>query len=492
MEIEPLLPYQQDGAAWLSQRTQALLADDMGLGKTCQSIVASDMIGARNILVICKTNAVINWSREFEKFSPMDRPVTMIRSGEDRPRHGVTIISYDFVGVPRAKRAIIKAKLALDDSNAKRRADIARKIERNRRELLAAIKAISWDVVIIDEAHFLKERDADRTRQVYGNETERNGLVHAAARCWRLTGTPAMNNAGEVWTHLKSAGVYTQPYWDFVFQYCTGFDGDYGYKITGTKNEAQLRQLLAQFMLRRKKEDVMKDLPEIRFSTVTVERSEVSLDPYFYENWYKIGIPAFQDQLKQAESALQGGLSMVRSTPLYKTDDALRMIEAASTSTATLRRYIGLAKAPAVLDIIAHELAENAYSKIVIFAMHTQVIQMARERLKKFGVVTLYGGTPAEKRQANIDSFQNNERTRVFVGQVVAAGDSITLTAASEVVFLESAWVPAMNAQAAARCHRIGQTKKVRVRFFVCAETVDEDVMRAVAAKTREIAKFLA
>lgn len=238
----------------------------------------------------------------------------------------------------------------------------------------------------------------------------------------------------------------------------------------------------------------MKELPEITFGTVTVERSEVSFDPWFYENYREIGIPAFQEKLIEMDKTLRTGLNLVRTTSSEKrpwVDDAVHVLEAYATSTATLRRYIGLAKTPKVLEIITEELKENQYEKIVIFAVHQSVIEMTRSHLKDFNPVTLYGGTPPKKRQANIDRFQNDKYCRVFVGQIQAAGDSITLTAAHEVAFLEADWVPFNNAQAAARCHRIGQTEKVRARFFVCAETVDEDVMRAVATKTREIAKFL-
>jgi len=172
-------------------------------------------------------------------------------------------------------------------------------------------------------------------------------------------------------------------------------------------------------------------------------------------------------------------------------DDTLRLVDSFSKSTSTLRRYIGLAKLPNVLDIIEEELATKAVDKIVLFAIHQQVIELTRLRFRKYGAVTLFGGTPAKKRQEHIDKFQNDKRCRVFIGQIVAAGTGITLTAAHEVAFIESSWVPADNAQAAMRCHRVGQIKPVRVRFFTCEGSVDEEVMSVVVHKTRNITKVI-
>lgn len=458
IELETPFPYQVEGARYVASKQHALLADSMGLGKSCQAVLACDIIGAQRILVICPANIRVNWSREFTRFSPMDRDCAVIATGTDRPVNvGVTIVSYDLIA--------------------------------GNNKLRNELRGRKWDVLVLDEAHYLKERSAKRTRAIYGHNSKVPGIAGSAARVWRLTGTPAPNNASELYTHLKSAGIYAGQYWDFVFEFCTGFDPGFGFKITGHKNVDRLKALLAQFMLRRKKEQVMAQLPPLTHQHVTVERSQVELDPYFYENWRPIGVKAFLADMEHRDKVLKAAVAVAKSNHDSHSDDVLAVLEGFATSTATLRRYIGLAKLPRVLEIIKEELATKQIDKIVLFAIHKDVIESARVALREFKPVTLYGGTPADKRQANIDKFQKDPKCRVFIGNITAAGVGITLTAAHEVAFIETDWVPANNAQATMRCHRIGQTKHVRVRFFSCAGSVDEEVMRTLIHKTRELSK---
>ena len=119
------------------------------------------------------------------------------------------------------------------------------------------------------------------------------------------------------------------------------------------------------------------------------------------------------------------------------------------------------------------------------------MIKWLQHLLRPYGVVTLFGETPAEKRQKHIDKFQRNPKCRVFIGQIVAAGTGITLTAASEVMFVEASWNPAENAQAAMRAHRIGQTRPVRVRFMGLANSIDEKIQTVLRAKAKAIAEIL-
>ncbi len=195
--VEVAFPHQLVGAHFLSNHRQALLADEMGLGKSCQAVVGADLIGANNILVLCPAAVRINWQREFERFSPLDRPCTVLLTGKDRvPTSGVVVCSYDL---------------------------LVNETVRNR------LKLTEWDLLVLDEAHALKERSAKRTRSVYGHSSRSLGLISRAKRTWRLTGTPAPNNASELYTHLKSAGLIEMPCWDFVARFCTGFDSGFGF-----------------------------------------------------------------------------------------------------------------------------------------------------------------------------------------------------------------------------------------------------------------------
>jgi SWI/SNF-related matrix-associated actin-dependent regulator 1 of chromatin subfamily A len=454
---ETPFPYQLTGADFLVDNPQALLADEMGLGKSAQVVLACDQIHARNILIVCPAALRVNWDREFKKFSNTPRNSTILQTGKDGHREGLNIISYD---------------LLVSSQN-----------------LLSSLQNQSWDVLVFDEAHYLKERTSKRTKACYGHN-KTTGLIRKAKYVWRLTGTPMPNNASELYTHLRSAGVISQSYWDFVFEFCEGFQGDYGYKITGVKNVARLRDLMSEFMLRRKKDDVMKELPNITFTTVTVERSEIDVETSFLEQVRDVGLGQFVKNMEDIDAHLKATLEFMEDSSHSRFADAVAMVEGMSKSTSTLRRYIGLIKLKRCLDIIEEELESGLIDKIVIFAMHQQVIEETRKRFRRFGAVNLFGRTPQRKRDHYIDEFQNNPRCRVFIGQVQAAGVGITLTAAHEIAFIEADWVPANNSQASMRCHRIGQTKPVRVRFFVCANTVDEDVMRVVAHKTREITKI--
>lgn len=455
--FESPYPFQLIGADFLAARTQAFLADDMGLGKSVQAIRGADIVGAQDILVICPSSVRANWERMFEKFSPMDRPCAPIFTGKDpMPSSGVVVISYDLTTTR------------------------AHELKR------------PWDLLIIDEAHYLKERGAKRTKAVYGRSSTLPGIAAQAKHVWRLSGTPAPNNASELYTHLKSAGLTTEPYWDFVFRFCSGFNSDYGFTIKGHKNVDELRRILAPFLLRRTKEEVLKDLPPIRFEEVTVERGEVELDPTFYTEMKAAGgEAAFLDEIKVANQTLRQALETISNGPA-SIENRLKALESMAPSLSALRRYIGMAKLPTACDIIKEELESGQLQKIVLFAVHRDVVEGARQRFSAFQPVTLYGGTPADKRQRNIEKFMKDPKCRVFIGNIIAAGTGVDglQKASADVAFLEQSWVPAENSQAAMRVHRIGQDNPVRVRIFSLRNSVDQQIQDALIRKMRELAKI--
>lgn len=428
-------PYQFIGAEFLASKRFALLADDMGLGKTAQTVLAADMVRANKILVICPAVARVNWKREFNEFSIYDREFVVCYGSADWP--GVcSVVSYDYATEHHSR-----------------------------------LIQMQWDLIIIDESHFVKEPEAKRTVRIYGKD----GIIRKTQRFWALSGTPAPNHAGELWPMLFTFGVTNLAYDKYVEKFCNGrvvyYGGKPKLKVLGTKKKAipEIKAMLSKVMLRRLKEEVLKDLPPIKYVDVTVEPGNVELV------WEYV----------KEENAVEKALSFARND-----DDASLVLEGIADSVATLRRTNGLQKVHAAVEIVTHELNDWACDKIVIFAYHTEVIDKLKEGLKAFNPVVIRGGVSHKLRQEAIDNFQNDKDCRVFIGNILAAGTAITLTASCQVLFVEQDWVPGNNAQAAMRCHRRGQTRPVFVRCMGIADSIDEKISSVLRRKSQELTQI--
>lgn len=444
---DKLFQYQQVGAQWLSGKRFGLLADEMGLGKSAQAIRATDILSAAPVLVLCPAVARLNWIREWQKFSSRSLKSCALLTGADKKLIGtssVTVCSYDLASTSA---------------------------------ILERLSQVRYSVVLLDESHYLKSRTAKRTSAALGR------LAPRADRVWALSGTPAPNDPSELWPLLRTFGATALDYWSFVRRYCTTRETAYGTQITGGRNIPELRSILAPLILRRRKDDVMTQLPKISFSDVVVE----PVDPP-REIWER----HFSNYLIQPDQFhrdidVQTRLVETVTGTLGLGADSMKVLEGLDNKVKSLRRWIGLQKVPKTLELIKSELEAGAYDKIVIFAVHKAVLEELRDGLAKFGAVLIYGGTPPEKRENHIRKFQNDKRCRVFLGNVQAAGTAITLTAAHQVAVVEADWTPANNQQAVMRVHRIGQTKPVSVRFIGMAGSIDERIQRVLKVKTRTL-----
>ncbi len=334
----------------------------------------------------------------------------------------------------------------------------------------------TFDLLIADEAHYLKNPEAKRTQSVLGS------IAHRAARVFALTGTPAPNNAAELWPLLYTVGRTTLSFSAFKARYCISVWRDGREVIVGNQNIEELWSLLTPFMMRRTKAEVLPQLPPLHITEFVVEPGEVDLESHFADRDAVKELHLVRRELAQQAELMEAMGHMTE----YK--NRLGALEGMVKSVATLRRYMGVQKATPLAEMVAQELKDGAYGKIVIFCMHRAVIEELKYRLQAFHPVTLYGGTSPASRQANIDRFQKDPKCKVFLGQVQAAGTAINLTAAHHVLFAEYDWVPANNAQAMMRCHRIGQTQPVFVRFAVAAGVIDETVLKVVRRKSKELA----
>ena len=433
--VETLKPFQCVGVEWLASRKRALLADEPGLGKTAQAIVAAELIGAKSILVITKASLIHNWADEFDKWSLNFQPQVAL------PKRGYVnhdcITSYD---------------------------NYWRHPERFNP---------APDVLILDEAHAVKSVSSKRTKAIYGP----GGVARHAKHVWALTGTPMRNDPTELYPHymLLCEARHGRSDWPrdlmgFTRRFCITnkvyLAGRTVEKIVGSKNEEQLRGICDTFMLRRTKEQVMTELGKINYDTLTVMVEGVKHNAEYLA----------------AESFLRDGGS---AETLLPQEDSL----------AAYRRQLGVAKAQALMPILWERFV-SGNDKVVLFAHHKDTVAALMKWLDDVLVegyaVSITGDTPNTVRHEAVGKFQNDPACRVFVGSITAAGEGITLTAAHDVVIVEPSWVPADNAQAISRCHRIGQKKPVFAYFVVAyADRVDKLVTKALISKSAMINKVM-
>lgn len=418
----------------------------MGLGKTPQAILAAKELGITCIMVVCPAVAKYNWQNEFIKFGGMSSFVAGEgKTGWNKP---IVICSYNYA------------------------AKYAHKYSKYKRELL-----------IIDEAHFLKEPTADRTKKILGT----GGVVHNAKRCWLLTGTPAPNHAGELWTMLYTFGKTKLSYDGFISRYCEcHIEQGIGYQrtqITGTntKNSPELKSVIKEISLRRLKKDVLKELPPITHELYHIKGDS---DSKIFKKH-----PELKEKIREELEKLKEEMGYDHLD--ISDDRMLNALQFLGQSISSLRRYHGLKKVKETAELIRGELESKAYEKIIIFGIHTDVLETLKSELKEFKSVTITGKTSSKLRPLAVRDFQEDPNTKIFFGNILAAGTAITLTAASQVVFIEQDWVPGNNRQAADRAHRYGQLNPVNARYITIKDSLDDKIMGTILRKIKELQTFL-
>jgi SWI/SNF-related matrix-associated actin-dependent regulator 1 of chromatin subfamily A len=486
--IDPLFPYQKIGAEWLSARKLGCLYDEQGVGKSAQAIRACELLNARRVLVICRAVAVENWKNEFRKwFRGGDGSSGGSRDGNGGGRLAAGRMDSGWFLLREAAilvtsyESLEKNLRLVDEGAADRRAQSGQQLP------------VRFDALIVDEAHYLKEPTAKRTRAVLG----KTGVIHRAKHTWLLTGTPVPNHAGELWTTLFTFGRTGIPYNDFVERFCTYRDTGFGRQITGTNSARamELKQLINPICLRRTKEQVLSDLPPIFYQDVVVEPGAVEIGYCRTFARYILspnGVEELAADLEREMGILNGILDEHLGKGAKFSYEALKAIEAHAKSIMTVRRYTGLQKIEPVIDLVSAELRADPKQKIVIFGVHRDTVEILRDRLaKEFGAVLVYGGSKPSRIQDRVEKFQLEPKCRVFIGNIQAAGTSITLTAADQVLFIEQSFVPGDMAQAAMRCHRVGQTRPVTVRFVGLANSIDQYIAEILRRKTAEIGQLM-
>ncbi len=397
------------------------------------------------VLIICPASLKINWSREFKKWSVRDFTIA-IADPDIFPPADVVIINYEIL--PRWAEKIRQRK---------------------------------WGLLVCDESHRIKSKSSIRTVQVVGGRYRSKGEAFKvtpieAEKKLFLSGTPIPNRPYEIFTTLK----YLRPdqfprQWTFIKNYCNG-------EFTGHSNLAEMQyKLRSTLMIRRKKEDVLPELPPKRRQIIPVEvKGSTKVVKAELEAWER-----HEARIEGLTAAVELAKADSEAEYLDKVDKLDAYTKVAFEDVANERKAVALAKVPAVIEHVRSIVAEG--QKVVVFVYHHEVCDKIYDAFKGHAV-TLDGRLiNKEKRQARIDKFQDDPECRVFIGSIGAAGVGITLTAASIVVFAELDWVPGNISQAEDRCHRIGQEDSVLVHHLVIDGSLDGRMCKILVEKQEVI-----
>lgn len=482
------LPYQRAGIAYGLARKNVLFGDEMGLGKTIQAIgIINADATAQRALILCPASLGSNWKRELEKWLVRPLTIDLTTSRAFDPSANITIVSYDKVVGPKGKA------------------------------MLDALLEQSYDILVCDEAHFLKNPKAQRTIAVLGRRaswdgktSEIPGLVSRARRFVPLTGTLILNGKPIEALPLLAALSPEEfgDFWKFVRRYCGAQKvqhGRYGaahWDFSGATHLDELQERMRKVcMVRRLKADVLKELPAKRrqIVTLTVEdeqvRKLIAAERAAYDGQageqdemalaiggddYRRTVESLWASERQDEESLGDFCALDDDYP-HRSRGTQDKAGIDFRALSAARHRIALAKVPAVIEHL-DGMIEEGVEKILVFAHHLDVIAKLKAHFGDRAVV-ITGETPVGDRQAIVDRFQTDPAVQIFLGNIKAAGVGLTLTAACHVVFAELDWVPANVAQAEDRAHRIGQLNTVLIQHLVLDESLDAQFAKVIVEK---------
>ena len=427
--------HQEEGIEFLLKNKKCILADDMGLGKTLQSIVAALEVEAERVLIVCPSSLKINWMREIQNFC---EDVSIIKGKHWDPDR-FTIINYD----------ILKNFHTIEERGKKY----------EEWELRREIVEFNPDLIILDEAHFVKNH-----KSIRGKILKDISKRFSPERVWLLTGTPIANRPMDYFNLLSIIDSPVTNNWvHYAKTYCEGMrfkkGGRFVWVTTGASNLEELGAKTKRTILRRKKEEVL-DLPEKLVTPVYLElENEVG-----YKN-------VWDDYMEQRR--LDG----------KKGNPAKDLVE-----MTLLRTFIAMETVPYTIEKTEEAIELN--KKTIIFCNFNDEMDSF---INHFGdkCVCIRGGMSDKQKQHAVDRFQEDDSCMVFVGQIKAAGVGLTLTKAEIVIMNSLDWVPGNHEQAEDRAYRIGQKETVNIYYMLIDGTIDTLVWKILNEKKKVIGTIM-
>jgi len=423
----PPLPHQKEAIQKLVENKKFILADDMGLGKTTTTIIAALEANAKKVLIICPATLKINWKREIENYS--DKSIYIAEGKNFSTESDYVIINYD----------IIKN---FHDPKKKEESQI----------LLA-----NFDLVIVDEAHYIKNGQAQRTKLI-------NDFVKNIDRLWLLTGTPMTSRPMDYFNLLSLVDSPVSKNWmAYAIRYCSGYQFNVGgrkiWNITGASNLDELRERTSSTILRRLKENVL-DLPDKIITPVYLRLKSKEYEEVMgeYYDWYD------------------------------KNPDESKSLTVQFSKLTKIRQIIANEKVTQTIELIENIIEQD--KKVIVFCNFTESLNRIAEHFGK-AAVKLDGTMSKAGRQHSVDEFQENPKVKIFVGNIKAAGVGITLTAAEAVIMNDLSFLPSDHAQSEDRAYRYGQKNNVLVYYPIFENTIEGIIYDILNKKKQVIATVM-
>ena len=459
-----LRPYQQRGYAWLYRNAclgfGSVIADDMGLGKTLQVIATLQKLrddGAladAKALVIVPTSLLTNWQKEIARFAPTLSIAVF---------HGAR---RELVAKPGAQRPdVLLTTYGIARSEA------------------AALKALAWQVLVVDEAQNIKNPATAQTRAV---------KAIPAGSFIAMSGTPVENRLSEYWSIIDFANRgYLGKLPQFVKEYAVPIQTHRDQQVV-----ERFRRVTAPFLLRRLKSDrtIIDDLPDKieqdQYCTLSAAQSAL------YESVVQEGLRVIageSDTFRRQGLVLQMilALKQICNHPaqyLKQGQERSQGPEQRHDQEQTEAALSG--KAERFLELI--DAIHASHGKVLVFTQFREMGELLagwlRERYAREPLF-LHGGLTRSRRDALVERFQNDRTEQVFLLSLKAGGSGLNLTAASSVIHYDLWWNPAVEAQATDRAYRIGQQQNVQVHRLITRATFEERINDMIRAK-RELAEL--
>jgi SNF2 family DNA or RNA helicase len=430
----PLFDFQKIGAGFLSAAKSGLLGDEPGLGKSIQSLAYQRINDCKKILIICPSILKLNW---FDELAKWDKGEKIVIAGTRTRR--------EKLWKTKSKFYILNYELILKDF-----------------DLLDKIK---WDLIIADEATRISNPKAKQSKLIK--------KINAKYRL-ALTGTPFNNSIQDVWNIIDFCRPdFLGTYWEFQDKYCLL---DYFRTVTGYKNLDELKESIKTVMIRRLKNDVLKELPEKMYENIFVEFSKEEKQVY----------EAVKKELRNELKTLEINLAtdrflsnaLVKMIRLMQVTDSLKLVSDREEST----------KIEVLKELLNDILDVN--SKAIVYTRFSKMADILVEKLSEYNPLLISGRIDNDTRSKNVKKFTNEEKNKILI-MTDAGSFGLNLQRAKYIIHVDLPWSISKIEQREGRAHRIGQSEKVTVYKIIIANSIDEYILKTLYRKQKQSSELL-